>query len=167
MEYLDGKSLRQALLEESPFEWQRAVDIARQVCQAMFAVHRSGQFHRDLKPENIILLSSPRTDFVKVVDFGLGKMSQKAEGQELTKTGELVGTLHYISPEQGRGGRADERSDIYALACILYEMVVAATPYCADNAVALLYKHANEPLIAPTKASPQFELPARNRSESC
>ncbi|MBX9571759.1 MAG: protein kinase [Candidatus Obscuribacterales bacterium] len=153
MEYLHGRALNH-VLDELPdaMGWQRALNIARQVCQAMQYAHAAGIIHRDLKPNNIVLEETPTPDYVKVVDFGLAKFVEVSESgkQKLTQTGALIGSVDYLSPEQSVGLNADERSDIYSLACTLFQMLTGRLPFEADNPVGMIHKHAHEqaPLIS-------------------
>ncbi|MBX9570331.1 MAG: serine/threonine protein kinase [Candidatus Obscuribacterales bacterium] len=152
MEFLEGKNLKSLIQEtDDGLEWQRAAKICLQICDAMDYAHSQGVVHRDLKPNNIILLSSPQADWVKVVDFGLAKLADLTDSgkQRLTKTGELLGSVDYLSPEQCLGRQTDQRSDIYSLACILFEMLTGRTPFESDNPIGQIHKHANEesPLI--------------------
>ncbi|MBX9572770.1 MAG: serine/threonine protein kinase [Candidatus Obscuribacterales bacterium] len=161
MEYLEGKSLRQILIEENSINWRRAVHICKQICTAMHAAHEQGTINRDLKPENIILQQEPQKDFVKIIDFGLAKLvadeDQRNEGA-LTRTGELVGTVHYLSPEQCRGKAADERSDVYSLGCILFEMLFGQAPFDAENPIGILHKHASEEISFPPDSKIELTL---------
>ncbi len=151
MEYLEGKSLRSVLLAEGRLDEERMKHIAIQISEAMAHAHAKGIIHRDLKPENIILLDSPEKDFVKIIDFGLAKIQvTHNSGQKLTQTGALIGSVHYLSPEQCTGHKADRRSDIYALGCICYEILCGAPPFEAESPVGLIYKHANEQAIPPS-----------------
>lgn len=152
MEFLEGKNLKTLIQEpEDGLEWKRSLQICLQICDAMEYAHSQGVVHRDLKPNNIILLPSPQPDWVKVVDFGLAKLADLTESgkQRLTKTGELLGSVDYLSPEQCLGRQTDQRSDIYSLACILFEMLTGRTPFESDNPIGQIHKHANEesPLI--------------------
>lgn len=146
MELLEGKSLRDELKELERIPWMRCLTMAIQICDAMDYAHKQGIIHRDLKPNNIIILDKPEKDFIKVVDFGLAKLlsGTNNENQKLTQTGALIGSVHYLSPEQCLGKKADERSDIYALGCVLYEAIVGEAPLNADNPIGLIHKHATE-----------------------
>lgn len=154
MEYLQGRALNHVLNElpdGTGMEWKRAIAIARQVCEAMQCAHERGIIHRDLKPSNIVLEDNPEPDYVKVVDFGLAKFVEVTESgkQKLTQTGALIGSVDYLSPEQSKGLNADERSDIYSLACTLFQMLTGKLPFESDNPVGMIHKHAHErtPLI--------------------
>lgn len=152
MEYLSGPSLRQIINDESPLPWQRAFQICAQICQGMGAAHQAGVVHRDLKPNNVILMDKPRADFVKIVDFGLAKLSTATSGNnKLTVTGQLIGSVNYLSPEQCLGRQSDERSDIYSLGCILYELLCGCPPFEHENPVAMLHAHMSETPIKPSK----------------
>jgi serine/threonine protein kinase len=146
MEYLPGKTLRTVIDEEARISWRRTAAIGSQICEALQYAHEQGLVHRDLKPENIMLLSVPEPDFVKILDFGLAKILSGGEDevQKLTLTGQLVGSVKYLSPEQCLGQKPDNRSDIYSLACVLYESLLGSPPFAADNPVALIYSHVNE-----------------------
>lgn len=179
MEYLEGKSLRQLLSGPedgtdshagsevmqvtapavTPFQWQRAVLIAISICQGMHYAHAHGIIHRDLKPNNIVLVQTGATELVKVVDFGLARVLNDSGqvNQHLTQTGAVMGTLFYLSPEQCTGQRGDHRSDIYALGCLLYELITGRAPFYSDNPVAILQKHATE---APQKLPVRLHAPA-------
>jgi serine/threonine protein kinase len=145
MQYLEGETLRD-VIRVGKMSWQRAASIFIQICEALTAAHRAGIIHRDLKPENIILLNEPESDYVKVLDFGLSGYVFGAEGavQRLTRTGALVGTALYMSPEVCQGERADERSDIYSLGCVLYECLLGMPPFAAEDPLQLLYKHLHD-----------------------
>ncbi len=158
MEYLPGRSLRQELAKCQRIEWQRAILIAQQTCQAMKCAHHMGIVHRDLKPENLMLLEGA-TDIVKVCDFGLAKFTGTLKPQEagtLTRTGLLIGSLYYMSPEQCLGKKADCRSDIYSLGCILYEMLTGEIPFYADTPIGIVHKHVND---LPATMDAQLQLP--------
>ena len=149
MEWLDGLSLLSLIHSDEQLNAERAIKIVMQIADALACAHESGIVHRDLKPANVLLLKEPHADFVKVVDFGLARIesSLEADPQKLTKTGSLLGTPQYLSPEQCLGNRADLRSDVYALGCILYELLCGSPPFDAENAIGLIHQHVNSPLV--------------------
>ncbi|HKN68099.1 MAG TPA: serine/threonine-protein kinase [Gemmatimonadaceae bacterium] len=124
MEYVEGEPLTRLLERETALSPARAVDIARQVAEALVAAHELGIVHRDLKPDNIIVAAGRNgRDIAKVVDFGIAKAIEEAPSESLTRTGLVIGTPEYMSPEQLLGDPVDARSDIYSLGCILYQML--------------------------------------------
>jgi eukaryotic-like serine/threonine-protein kinase len=146
MEYLVGEDLASLLEREGTVAPDRAVRLALQCCRALGAAHRKGIVHRDMKPENVFLVRrEDGTDFVKVVDFGIAKMSQVetggAPGRKLTKTGMIFGTPEYMSSELAAGKPQDHRVDIYALGIILYEMITGRVPFMGDSFMAVLSQH--------------------------
>lgn len=159
MEFIDGTNLANVLNKEQAISWQRALNIGLQICDAMQTAHTHGIINRDLKPNNIMLLSAPTADFVKIIDFGLAKLLNSASNQKLTQTGALIGSIHYLSPEQCLGMPTDHRSDIYSLACIIYECIAGKPPLDADNPVGLVHKHAYEVPLALTSICQDKELP--------
>ena len=135
MELLSGKELRDVLDDEGPLPIGRAIGFIRQVCDALAPVHAKGIVHRDLKPENIFLAERKRNqEFVKVLDFGISKLTEPGSVQKLTGTGMTLGTPHYMSPEQAQGlPSVDHRTDVYALGVILYEMLAGKLPFDAET----------------------------------
>ena len=143
-EYLEGMSLRKAL-RDGALSWRRAVHIANQICIGMQEAHGQGILHRDLKPENILLLSKPEPDFVKIIDFGLSRLFVEiSESQKITKSGKLMGSVHYMAPEQVSGLNVDARCDIYALSCMIFEMLAGEYLFDADSALGIIYRHNKE-----------------------
>jgi serine/threonine protein kinase len=143
MELLRGTDLIHAIEEGGRMPPERACRIATQVCQALGAAHDAGIVHRDLKPENIFLIDrEDNPDFVKVLDFGIAKVANGPD--RLTRANDFLGTPHYMSPEQCEGTAIDQRTDIYALGVLLYEMVAARVPHDADTAMGILHKHVYE-----------------------
>jgi serine/threonine protein kinase/tetratricopeptide (TPR) repeat protein len=139
MEFIEGRDLRTILHEKKKLPTEEAVEVARQVCQALEAAHSVGIIHRDLKPQNIMQDSTGR---VLVMDFGLART---LGGDGMTQTGALVGTLEYMSPEQALSKELDQRSDIFAFGLILYEMLAGERPFVAESALASLIKRTQEP----------------------
>ena len=155
MEFLEGKPLDAVLEEEGVIPCERAAHIMTQTCGSLREAHERGMVHRDLKPENIFLTDRGGTpDFVKVLDFGIAKVSQTSKGDKLepiTQAGAIFGTPHYMSPEQIRGDTLDARSDVYALGVILYRMIAGELPFKAGSVVEMLTQHltaAPEPIAS-------------------
>ncbi|MBI5495531.1 MAG: protein kinase [Deltaproteobacteria bacterium] len=149
MELLEGRELAREIKVKGPLPLARAAGIAGQVLKALHEAHGFGIIHRDLKPANIFLQSMPGAgDMVKVMDFGIAKLlGQSSENTvRLTMQGILVGTPHYMSPEQVAGQEVGPRSDIYALGIILFQMLAARVPFNADTATAILLAHQKEPV---------------------
>jgi len=138
MEFVEGRDLRSIIREKTKLSPQEAVEIMRQVCEGLDAAHSAGVIHRDLKPQNIMQENTGR---VLVMDFGLARTR---EGQGMTQTGALVGTLEYMSPEQALGKELDQRSDLFAAGLILYELLTGKMPFTADSALASLIKRTKE-----------------------
>jgi serine/threonine-protein kinase len=160
MELLRGSDLA-GLVAQGPLPLQRAIPIAMQIARALGAAHGAGIVHRDLKPENVFIVPKGGIDFVKVLDFGISKVkSADAESVRMTKTGQLVGTPLYMSPEQARGEPdIDKRCDVYALGVILYEMITGSPPFYGDNYFQLLWKHGNEPPQPMKERNPNVFVP--------
>jgi serine/threonine protein kinase len=150
MECLDGLDLIDAIDDVDRMPDERALRIAAQVCNALGAAHDVGITHRDLKPENVFLIKRDGTeDFVKVLDFGIAKVSNASD--RLTRDGAVLGTPHYMSPEQCEGRGVDHRTDIYAVGVLLYEMVTGYVPHDADTMMGILTKHMYEKPVPPRK----------------
>jgi len=148
LEYVDGSSLADVLLETPILPSARAFRITVQICAALVAAHGQGIVHRDLKPDNVMLSGLGDEDFVKVLDFGIAKMQSEepAEGQaRLTRAGLVFGTPEYMSPEQARGALVDHRTDLYALGMIAYEMLAGRSAFRADDLMAILTAQMADP----------------------
>lgn len=147
MEYVKGASLRAVLDERKRLDAATAIDFALQICDGLSVVHALDVVHRDLKPTNILVTNTGEKVQIKLLDFGLSRIlssSPVAITQHLTKTGLLVGSVHYMSPEQCMGRKVDQRSDIYALGCVIYEMLCGELPFAADSPLGMLAKHVSE-----------------------
>jgi len=160
MEYLDGRDLRSVLREKGKLPPEEAAKIVLQICRALEAAHCEGVIHRDLKPQNIMLDASGRA---YVMDFGIAR---SAYLPGMTQTGALVGTPEYMSPEQAKGEKLDERSDLFSLGVILYELLVGTSPYHSDTPLATLWRRIQEkakPLdeIDPTIPKPLCDIVAK------
>ncbi len=149
MEFVEGDDLRRILVDNGKLPIERTVEIIRQVCLALDAAHSAGIIHRDLKPQNI--MEDAKTGRILVMDFGLARTMG---GDGMTQTGALLGTIEYMSPEQSMGKPLDQRSDIFAVGLIFYELLVGKTPFRADTAMASLLRRNQE------RAVPAAELDA-------
>jgi predicted Ser/Thr protein kinase len=148
MEYLRGKSLTAALNER--FSTERIIHVVRQLAGALGAAHEVGIVHRDLKPDNVQLIErGGHKDFVKVLDFGIAKVGGSTS--KLTQAGQVFGTPHYMSPEQCAGSHVDQRTDIYAVGVMLYEMACGKVPFDAENLMGILTKHLYENPLPPSQ----------------
>ena len=141
MEFVEGQDLRALIQEKRKFSPEESVEIMQQVCQALEAAHNVGVIHRDLKPQNVMRESTGR---ILVMDFGLART---LEGDGMTQTGALVGTMEYMSPEQALGKELDQRSDLFSAGLIFYELLTGKTPFRADSALASLIKRTQERAI--------------------
>jgi len=146
MEFVEGRTLRQLI----PLPWREAIGVMAQVFEAMAFAHERGIVHRDLKPENIIITPDGRA---KVMDFGLARSEGRSR---LTQTGLVVGTATYMAPEQALQGRAEPRSDLYALGCVFYELVTGQPPFQGEDAIAVITQHINLPPRTPRHAAPDL-----------
>lgn len=158
MEYLDGEDLHHLLKRETRISLARAQAIAAQLLGGLAAAHEAGIIHRDIKPHNCFI--SPRKgnpEFVKVIDFGIAKLRDGSE-EQLTRTGAIMGTAEYMSPEQGQGLELDGRSDLYSVGVIVYRMLTGRVPFRGGNPMAILYQHIHGELVPPSVACPEADL---------
>jgi predicted Ser/Thr protein kinase len=146
MEYVPGETLATVLAREKAMSIQRAAHIATRLAWGLDAAHAAGIIHRDLKPANVILTADREVgETPKLIDFGLAKIAAVAGTEQLTRTGQIIGTPSYMSPEQISGREVDPRSDVYALACLLYEMIAGRPPFTGSDDVQTLYRQLHEP----------------------
>ncbi|MFN2543850.1 MAG: Stk1 family PASTA domain-containing Ser/Thr kinase, partial [Actinomycetota bacterium] len=152
MELVEGRTLADVLEERGPLPPHEAAAIAEQIAVALSVAHGEGIVHRDVKPGNVMLTQAGE---VKVVDFGIARASTS---DSITKTTSVLGTANYLSPEQAQGHPVDERSDVYSLGVVLYEMLAGRPPFQGDSAVSVAYKHVQEQPLPPSRHNP--EVPA-------
>jgi len=148
MEYLDGRTLKELLVRNGPTPIPIAIDYARQILGALSFAHRNGIVHRDIKPHNIVVGRDGR---LKVTDFGIARSG----ASQMTEAGSIVGTAQYLSPEQARGAPVDQRSDLYSLGIVLYEMLTGKVPFTGDTPVEIAMKHLSQVPEPPSKLRPQ------------
>jgi len=139
-EYVDGENLKALVAREGPLPEREAIDLALKVAGALAFAHAHGLVHRDVKPQNVLLGEGREA---KVTDFGIARSLDVQGG--LTQTGTVLGTSDYIAPEQARGGKATEQTDIYSLGIVLYELLTGDVPFHGDNFVAVALRHINDP----------------------
>lgn len=145
LEFLDGEPLRKRLAKRKRFSISEVLSLVEQVCSVLEVMHRKGIVHRDLKPDNIFFHKQEDREVVKVLDFGIAKVNGGTliEGR-LTSTGALLGTPHYMSPEQCQGMKLDGRSDLYSFGIIIYELLSGSLPFDAENTLSMLFKHVRD-----------------------
>jgi tRNA A-37 threonylcarbamoyl transferase component Bud32 len=145
MEYVRGQTLAERLKVGGPMPLVDAVQCAVRLCWALGAAHAAGIIHRDLKPSNVILAPDLELGHApKLIDFGLAKLAAATEGHGLTRTGQVVGTPKYMSPEQIAGKAVDPRSDMYSLGCLIYEMICGRPPFDGEDDVQVLYQQIHD-----------------------
>ena len=149
MEYLEGRSLKELIVSRGPAPINVAVEYARQILSALRFAHLKGIVHRDIKPHNVLVAGDGR---VKVTDFGIAR----AGASQMTEAGSIVGTAQYLSPEQARGASVDQRSDVYSLGIVLYELLTGAVPFNGDTPVEIAMKHLSQPPEPPSVKRPEI-----------
>ena len=149
MELIEGITLKQYMEKKGVLNWKETLHFAIQIAKALEHAHSRGVVHRDIKPHNVMVL---KNGAVKVADFGIARMM--SEGNTLTK--EALGSVHYISPEQAKGGRVDNRSDIYSLGVVMYEMMAGRPPYEGESPVSVAIQHINGGAVAPSTLNPSI-----------
>jgi eukaryotic-like serine/threonine-protein kinase len=149
MEYIDGITLRDTIRDDGPMEPVHAIEVIADACQALSFSHQHGIIHRDVKPANIMISTAGA---VKVMDFGIARtLADTTGGNRLTQTSAVIGTAHYLSPEQARGEAVDGRSDVYSLGCVFYELIAGVPPFVGDSPVAVAYQHVREDPVPPSQ----------------
>src|SRR6185437_2919593 len=161
MEFVEGESLTKLCEALGAIPAPRAAEIARQAANALEAAHERGIVHRDLKPDNIMISRGREgADLVKVVDFGIAKAAEGA-GQKVTRTGLVVGTPEYMSPEQLTGDTLDGRSDLYALALVTFNMLTGTLPFTGQTTQEALLKRLTDRPLSLSEARPDLKWPAQ------
>ena len=150
MELIKGKTLKQIINEDGKLPWKWSLNIASQIASALETAHRNKIIHRDIKPHNIIITED---GIAKVTDFGIAKV---VSNSTITAFGATIGSVHYFSPEHAKGGYTDEKSDIYSLGVVMYEMLTGQVPFDADTAVSVALKHMQEDPIEPMELNPDI-----------
>lgn len=150
MELIEGDTLNKIIEREAPMDYRKVIDISKQVAAALRVAHKNKIIHRDVKPHNIMVTND---GVVKLADFGIARAVNDAT---LSTGSKIVGSVHYFSPEQARGNYVDERSDIYSLGIVMYEMLTGKVPFDGDNPVTVALKHINEEITPPRELEPSI-----------
>ncbi|WP_341877349.1 Stk1 family PASTA domain-containing Ser/Thr kinase [Defluviitalea saccharophila] len=150
MEYIHGKTLKQIIEEEAPFTSERVLNVAMDIASALQHAHKKNIIHRDIKPQNILITDE---GVLKVADFGIARA---VDSSTVVTTGNAIGSVHYFSPEQARGGYVDKTSDIYSLGIVMYEMGTKMLPFEGESPVTVALKHINEELPSPRSYNNQL-----------
>ncbi len=150
MELVQGKTLKEIINSEGVLSWKWAVNIAMQIASALELAHKNGIVHRDIKPHNIIITED---GIAKVTDFGIAKA---VSNSTITAFGTTIGSVHYFSPEQAKGGFTDAKSDLYSLGVVMYEMLTGKVPFDADTPVSVALKHMQEDPKEPIELNPEI-----------
>jgi serine/threonine-protein kinase len=150
MEFVNGRTLKEVLIAEGRFDYASACEVVADMCSALDFSHKHHIIHRDVKPGNVMLSD---TNQVKVMDFGIARALASNQAT-MTQTSAVIGTAQYLSPEQARGETVDARSDVYAVGCVLYELLVGHPPFTGDNPVSVAYQHVREEARPPSELNP-------------
>ena len=145
MEFIDGKTLKEVIRENGKLTKDETIRYSIQIAEALQHAHKNHIIHRDIKPHNIMITKDDR---VKVTDFGIARA---VTSSTVTTTSNVLGSVHYFSPEQARGGYTDEKSDIYSLGIVMYEMITGKVPYDADSPISVALKHIQEDIVLPSE----------------
>src|SRR5438876_864101 len=149
MEYLEGRTLKELIVTRGPTPIPVAIDYARQILGALSFAHRNGIVHRDIKPHNVLVGPDGR---LKVTDFGIARSG----ASQMTEAGSIIGTAQYLSPEQARGAPVDQRSDLYSVGIVLYEMLTGTVPFSGDTPLEIAMKHLSAAPEPPSAKRPEI-----------
>ncbi|WP_425807205.1 Stk1 family PASTA domain-containing Ser/Thr kinase [Desulfitobacterium sp. Sab5] len=150
MEYVEGQNLKELIRNYAPLSSEQSINLAMQIAQAIRHAHEHKIIHRDIKPHNILVTADGR---LKVTDFGIARAVSAAT---MTHTGDIIGSVHYLSPEQAKGVQTNEQSDLYSLGIILYELLTGKVPYDGETPIAIALKHLQEQPVPPSKLNPRI-----------
>jgi len=150
MEYVEGRNLKEIIREYAPLSTEQSINLARQITGAIRNAHENHIIHRDIKPHNILVTADGHA---KVTDFGIARAVSSAT---VTHTGDIVGSVHYLSPEQAKGIQSNEQSDIYSLGIVLYELLTGKVPYDGETPIAIALKHLQQEPVPPSKLNPRI-----------
>lgn len=156
MEYVEGQNLKDIIRNYAPLSTEQTVELGIQIAEAIHHAHEHQIIHRDIKPHNILVTEDGR---IKVTDFGIARAVTAAT---VTHTGDIVGSVHYLSPEQARGVQTNEQSDVYSLGIILFELLTGRVPYDGETPIAIALKHLQEQAVPPSKFNPRVSLALEN-----
>lgn len=149
MEYVEGQNLKEIIRSYAPLSTEQTLDLGIQIAEAIHHAHEHHIIHRDIKPHNILVTDDGR---IKVTDFGIARAVSAAT---MTHSGDIVGSVHYLSPEQAKGVQTNEQSDVYSLGIILYELLTGKVPYDGESPIAIALKHLQEQAVPPSKLNPR------------
>ena len=156
MRLVPGRDVAEVVANEGPMDPARAVSIISQAARALDSAHADGLIHRDVKPSNILVTGTGEDEFVYLVDFGIARSTTDTQGPALTQTGAALGSFDYMAPERFLERPADKRVDVYALACVLFEILTGRRPFMGDGLAVLMYAHLNTDPPAPSSLRPDL-----------
>jgi serine/threonine protein kinase len=156
MEYLEGVTLKDLVRQKGALPLPVGLRIAKQMCVGLEAAHAQGVVHRDIKPQNMLIM--PETGDLKIMDFGIARLSEVKGAKGMTSTGTVMGTPDYMAPEQAQGHPADFRSDIYSLGVVFFELFTGHLPFGGDTVMAVVLAHIQQPPPAPRSVNPRLPV---------